>query len=98
MCQSGKWTQTDVAKMLSRDHAKLIDQSMVSRAWNEVSRWKGEPKAKGVSKENRPRTFNMDTQKAQHVVEDTGSTLSEQIGEPSVPIRNGLPRRKRPVD
>jgi hypothetical protein len=95
MCQQGTWTQGQIAEMLSREFHTPIDQSQVSRAWSEVSKYTGEPKAKPSRESPAPKKYNVDPQKLQHFVQDDAPTLAEQKDSSRPPLRNHMSIIKR---
>lgn len=95
MWKLGKWTQQDIAENLSRRYHIPLDQSQVSRAKDKVAAWLGEPEPRRVPRGDRPRKYNMDPQKEQHVIEDDRPLLAEQTEARAIPIRNGLRMRRK---
>jgi hypothetical protein len=96
--EAGKYTQKEIAEMVSREFGRPLDQSQVSKAKDRVAAWKGEPKPARVPKENRPRKYNVNPQKLQQVVEASSPTLAEQMERGPVPISNGLRIRSKKND
>ena len=98
LCEMGKYTQKEIAEMLSREFHIPLDQSEISKAKDRVAAWKGEPKPARVPKENRLRKHNVDPQKLQNVVEAGGPTLAEQIERGPAPLGNRMRTRRREND
>ena len=98
LCEMGKYTQKEIAEMVSREFGRPLDQSQVSKAKDRVAAWKGEPKPARVPKENRLRKHNVDPQKLQNVVEAGGPTLAEQMERGPAPLGNRMRTRRREND
>jgi hypothetical protein len=88
--EKGIWRQREIARMLSEQFHKPIDQSMVSRAKKKVENWTGGTAPRTVSKEKAPRRQNADPMKLQHTVADVGCPISEQ----ALPLRNRLNKQR----
>jgi hypothetical protein len=89
--KTGKYTQKDVAEMLSGESGLTLDQPRVSRAVAKVAKWRGEPKPGPDSTGKKPRVLSVDPLKLGHIVQDTGRTLSQQS--PS-PLKERVSRRR----
>ena len=82
LSETGKYTQGQIAEMLSRQFGCPRVQSQISRAVSRVRAWHGESKQRPNSTRNKPKNLSVDPQKLSHVVPDTGSPLSEQSPRP----------------
>jgi hypothetical protein len=95
LCKKGKWTQKEIAKMVSKECDVLIDQSMVSRAKYKVEAYNGMPKPPKSSRPTTRRNHSVDPQKLQHVLEDKAFPISDQR---PAPLRKQLNRRREKKD